>query len=231
MGSLLDKIKISQKVFGADIVDYYRSNTLFMYEKYRKSDDMCKSIPVQDIQPGGFYFIQYLDDSNWMRWSPIFCCDYRKFSNMIVILGLNFNFIPLEIRSTIFDKFISEKDFEKNSFLEVNFKGMYAELLKYGFEYAVVEYNVAQIKLVNIINLELLPRFLYSSFPKNKYDPKALYHIWKTKLETREKRHAEMITSVLSEFYEVDTELTDKYDALKEHIDRLQKSYEKYGTP
>lgn len=231
MGHLLDRIKISQKAFGHDIVEYYTNNTLFMYDKYQKSDDMCKSIPVQDIFPGGFYFIQYLDDSNWMRWSPIFCCDYRKFSNMIVILGVNFNFIPLEIRSTIFDKFITEKDFEKNSLLEVNFKGMYAELLKYGFEYSVVEYNVPQIKFAHRINLELLPRFLYSSFPKNKYDPRKLYQMWGKKLETREQRHSEIITSVLSDFYEVDKEISDKYTALKDHIDRLQKSYMKYGKP
>jgi len=150
---------------------------------------------------------------------------------MIIVLGVNFNFIPLELRSRIFDKFITEKNFEKNEFIEVNFKGMYSELLKYGFEYAIQEYNVAQIKIVHKISLELLPRFLYSSHPKNTYDPKKLLEIWETKLETKEQRHKEIITSVLKDFYEVRDEINEKYDALRGHIERLRDSYEKYGKP
>jgi hypothetical protein len=229
MSSLKERVKLSRLVFGTDIVDYYRNNTLYMYDKYSKTDDDCKAIAKEDIQIGGFYHLHYLDDSNWMRWSPIFCCDYRKFSNMIVILGVNFNFIPLELRDDIFDKFITEKNFAANDVLEVNFKGMYTELLKYGFEYSIQEYNVAQIKLVHRISLELLPRFLYSSYPKNTYDPKKLLEIWETKLETKDQRHKEIITSILSDFYKVREEISEKYDALRGHIERLRTSYEKYG--
>ena len=150
---------------------------------------------------------------------------------MIIVLGVNFNFIPLELRSRIFDKFITEKNFEKNEFIEVNFKGMYSELLKYGFEYAIQEYNVAQIKQIHHISLELLPRFLYSSYPKNTYDPKKLMEIWQTKLETKEERHQEMTKAVLSEFYDVKNDMSEKYDVMKDHIDRLQKSLTKYGKP
>jgi len=231
MGSLLDRVKLSQLVHGTDLVDFYRNNTLFMYDKYSKSEEDCKAISKSDIRDGGFYFIQYMDDSNWMKWSPIFCCDYRKFSNMIVILGVNFNFIPLEIRSSVFDKFITEKDFEKNNFLEVNFQGMYTELLRYGFEYSIQEYNVAQIKLVHKISLDLLPRFLYSSHPKNTYDPKKLVQIWQTKLDTKAQRHQEMITSILKDFYDVNNDISEQYDALRDHITRLQTSYKKYGKP
>jgi len=229
MSSLKERVKLSRLVFGTDIVDYYRNNTLYMYDKYSKTDDDCKAIAKEDIQIGGFYHLHYLDDSNWMRWSPIFCCDYRKFSNMIVILGVNFNFIPLELRDDIFDKFITEKNFAANDVLEVNFRGMYTELLKYGFEYSIQEYNVAQIQLVHRISLELLPRFLYSSYPKNTYDPKKLLEIWETKLETRDQRHKEIITSILSDFYKVREEISEKYDALRGHIERLRTSYEKYG--
>lgn len=231
MGSLKERVKLSRLVFGTDIVDYYRNNTVFMYEKYSKTDEDCKAIAKEDIQVGGFYHLHYLDDSNWMRWSPIFCCDYRKFSNMIIILGVNFNFIPLELRDSIFDKFITEKNFESNDIIEVNFTGMYAELLKYGFDYSIQEYNVAQIQLVHRISLELLPRFLYSSYPKNTYDPKKLLEIWETKLETKEQRHKEIITSILSDFYKVRDEISDKYDALGGHIERIRSSYEKYGRP
>ena len=148
---------------------------------------------------------------------------------MIIILGVNFNFIPLELRSSIFDKFITEDNFEDNDVLEVNFKGMYYELLKYGFDYSIQEYNVAQIKIVRQINLEILPRFLYSSHPKNTYDPKKLMEIWETKLASKEERHREIISSILSDFYDISKDISNQYQALKEHISRLQDSYEKYG--
>jgi hypothetical protein len=228
MGALQERIELNQKVFGTDIVDFYKNNTLFMYEKYSKTDEMCEAIDISDIYIGNFYFLHYHDQSNWMKYSPIFCVDYRKVKDMIIILGLNLNFIPIEIRGTIFDKFISEQDFEKNSTLKADFTGVYTELLKYGFEYSIVEYNAIQISLVHRINLELLPRFLYSSHPKNKYDPKKLIEIWTTKLETREKRHQEMVVSILSEFYDVSSEISNKYDLLVNHIKRLQNSYNNF---
>ncbi len=231
MGALLERVKLSQLVFGKDIVDFYTKNTTFMYNKYQNSSDDCKAIAKEDIQVGGFYFLQYMDDSNWMKWSPIFCCDYRKLSNMIVILGVNFNFIPLELRAKIFDKYIKEDNFKGNDILDVNFQGMYSALLSYGFEYAIQEYNVAQIKIIHRIDLELLPRFLFSSYPKNTYDPKKLMQIWDAKLDAREDRHKEIITSTLSDFYDVKNEISGKYDVLRDHISRIQASYEKYGKP
>ena len=231
MGALEEKRKLSQIVHGRDLVDYYKNNTNFMYFKYAESDSDCESINKVDIRTGGFYFLHYLDDSNWMKYSPIFCCDWRKFGNMIVILGVNFNFIPLELRTRIFDKFIKEEDFEKNSFLEVDFKGMYTELLKYGFEYSIQEYNVAQIKLVHRISLELLPRFLNSSHPKNTYDPVKFMEILETKLSTKEQRHKEIISSVLKDFYDVNKDISEGYKELGNHISRLRKSYQKYGKP
>jgi hypothetical protein len=229
MGLLDEKVKLSKLVHSTDIVDYYQKNTLFMYNKYQSSDEECSAINKSDIVVGGFYFFHYNDDSNWMRWSPVFCCDSRKFKNMIVVLAVNFNFIPLELRSSIFDKFISEKDFENNSFLKVDFSGMYSELIRYGFEYAIQEYNVSQIELVHRIDMNLLPRFLFSSYPKNVYDPNKLMEIWQTKLETKAERHKEIITSVLKDFYDLNKDLTETYEALGSHIKRVRKSYQKYG--
>lgn len=228
MGALQERIDLNQKVFGTDIVDFYKNNTLFMYEKYSKSDDMCESVSISDISVGNFYFLHYHDPSNWMKYSPIFTVETKQLKDMKIVMSLNFNFIPIEIRGRIFDKFISEKMFENDSKLEVDFKGIYTELLKYGFEYSLVEYNAIQISLVHKINLELLPRFLYSSHPKNKYDPKKLMEIWTTKLKTREKRHQELITSNLMDFYEAESLINDKYDALFGHIQRLQSSFNKF---
>ena len=49
MGALQERIDLNQMVFGTDIVDFYKNNTLFMYEKYSKSDDMCEAISITFI--------------------------------------------------------------------------------------------------------------------------------------------------------------------------------------
>jgi len=229
MGVLQENTKLQMKVFGGNIVDFYKNNSIYMYEKYLGSDSECKSINISDINPGGFYHFHYLDDSNWMKWSPVFVADYRKLDRLTIILAVNFNFIPLEIRTLIFDKFIIDKDIQENRFLPVDFKGMYTELLRLGFEYAIVEYNAEQLKLVHRISLEILPRFLYSQYPKNKYDPNKLMEIWKAKLEGKEQRHKEMTLLMLDEMYKVSKEINDKYDALGDHIERVRKSLKKFG--
>jgi hypothetical protein len=229
MGDLLEHVKLSNLVNGNGIVDNYKNNSLYFYNKYQKSDKEVTSMPVGKMQMGGFYHLHYRDDSNWMKYSPIFTADFKKFGDMIIIMGVNFNFIPLEVRVSIFDKFIKEEDFERNSLLPVTYEGVYRELLKYGFEYALVEYNLAQVELVHKITMEVLPRFLYSGHPKNKYDPKKLYEIWSTKIKTRRERDQEMSKSLIKDFYQASDEILENYTVLKDHIQRIQRSVEKYG--
>ena len=78
MGSLQNRVDLNMKVYGKDIVDFYKNNSIFMVDKYTKSDDMCTSLSIRDIVPGRFYFFHYEDPSNWMRYSPVFVVDYRK---------------------------------------------------------------------------------------------------------------------------------------------------------
>lgn len=230
MGALLDRVILNQKVFGTDLVDFFKKNTEFMAQKYTKSDDMCSAVGKESITPGRFYFFQYSlksktsDVSNWMKWSPVFAIDWKQDNMSKIVYCINFNFIPIEIRCQIFDQFISEKMFEKNSVLDVDFMGIYSELLNYGFEYSIWEYNAIQIDQVHQINLELLPRFLNSTHPKNKYDPNNLMDIWRAKLPTRKKRHQEMLSSTLRDFLDVNSIISGKYDVLSGHIERLQKS-------
>jgi hypothetical protein len=230
MAILKDKVKLELLVNGNGPADNFKNNSLFFYDKYSKSDKDVMNIPVGKMQIGGFYFLQYEDDSNWMKWSPIFTIDFKKFSNMIVIFGVNFNFIPLEFRVGIFDKYINDLDFEKDNLLKVSYKGVYEELRKYGFEYAINEYNMSQIKYVHKISMNMVPRFLYSQFPKNKYDPNGLMKIWTAKIDKRDQRHKEMTSAIISDFYKMDNEISEKYVVLNDHINRLQKSIQKYGS-
>lgn len=229
MGELIERIKLNALVYGDGVIENFKNNSLYFYDKYSKSDEEVKSIPVGSMQLGGFYHLHYMDDSNWMKYSPIFTVDFKKFENLIIIIGLNMNFIPIEVRASIFDKFIKVDDFNKDSLLSVDFNGVYNELMRYGFEYSLVEYNASQIKLVHKINMNSVPRFLYSGHPKNKYDPKKLYEIWSTKIKDKSKRDAEISSMLIKDFYTASDEIMDNYKLLKGHIERVRKSFEKYG--
>jgi hypothetical protein len=230
MGILVDKIGLRLLVHGDGVVDNFKNNSEFFVQKYRKSDADVRAIDVRNIYPGGFYHFHYLDDSNWMRWSPVFVINYKILSGQTIVFAVNFNFIPLEVRAYLFDKFIQEDDFEKNRLLKVDYEGVYRELRKFGFEYALVEYNAAQIKLVHKISMNMVPRFLISGHPENKYDPKKLFQIWKVKLKDKDKRNKEIMSATMDEFYDAKGEISEKYIVLKNHIQRIQANQKKYGS-
>lgn len=229
MGELIERVKLNLLTNGTDIYDNFKNNSLYFYEKYTKSDKDVQNINIRDIYPGGFYFFHYKDDSNWMKYAPVFITDFKKFEDKIILFAVNFNFIPIEIRTQIFDPYITQADFDKNNFLKVDFEGMYKALIRFGFEYALMEFNAAQLVLVHRISLDSLPRFLYSQHPINKYDPKKLIQIWQSKLDRRDARHKEIISSILSEFYDVNVDISQKYTEMGDHIKRLRLSMSKYG--
>lgn len=233
MGFLRDVIKQES---GGDVTDnsylvhYFKDNVSYMYNLYTKPDGkLVDPIIISKIVNGYFYFLTYRDESNWMQYSPIFFCDWKKFDNKIIGYGVNFNFIPIEIRVAIFDTYI--KNFEDpNIFSSITFEKMYKMLLKYGYEYALVEYDLARIVSIFKIDITILPNFLCSTYPSIKYDPINLYNIWKKKLETREMRHQEIIQMYSDDFLsEYIGDITEKYDQLSNHIKRLKRNNDKYG--
>jgi hypothetical protein len=229
MADLLERIKLNNLVYGKDIFDNFKNNSLYFYDKYQKSDDLVKSIPFGKITFGSFYFFHYQDESNWMKYAPVFTVEFKKFNNLIVIIALNLNFIPLEVRSLIFDPFILPEDFEKDRDLKVDYEGIYNELKKYGYEWALMEFNLSQMVSVHRINMSQVPRFLYSQHPINKYDPKKLWEIWKAKLSKRKERDQELSKVVLDEFYDLSKDITDNFDQLKGKIQRIQRNLQKFG--
>jgi hypothetical protein len=229
MGELLERVDLSKLVYGNGLVENFKNNSLFFYDKYRGSEELIRNVRVGDIRMGRFYFLHYRDDSNWMRYSPIFTVSVKKFDNLIILLAVNFNFIPLQIRITVFDKFIKKENFDKNISLEVDYEGVYKELLQWGFEYSIVEYNLAQINSVHSIDMSMLPRFLLSQHPKNIYDPLKLYEIWKAKLYEHGERHQEMTNLIMKDLFDIKDDLKDEYSMLKDHISRVKRSYQKYG--
>lgn len=230
MGELIDRTKIRLLVDGNGLVENFKNNSLDFYNRYQKSTNEVKSIDISSIIPGMFYHFHYLDESNWMMWSPVFVTNYKKVSNKIIIFAVNFNFIPLEIRIYLFDKYMTKENFEKNIPLAVDYDGMYSELMKYGFEYSLVEYNAAQIKFVHRIEMKMVPKFLISAHPKNKYDPNKLFEIWKAKIKDKEKRNQEIMKATIDDFFDVKGQINEKYIFLKDHISRIQNNLKKYGN-
>ena len=94
MGELIERSKLSMLVNGDGLPDFFKNNSLFFYEKYTKSDNEVTSINVKQIYKGGFYFLHYKDDSNWMKYAPVFVTEFKNYSNTIILFCVNFNFIP-----------------------------------------------------------------------------------------------------------------------------------------
>lgn len=220
MGILADKIKDDSN---GSISEYFKTNSYNLYKKYQNPDDTVQNISISDITNGGFYLLFYLDESNWMRYSPVFVCEIRY----NIFFSMNFNFIPLEIREQFFDKYIINLE-ENDQLSEIKFERCYKELIRYGFEYAIVEYDIKKIKAVLKIDISILPEFLYSSYPAVKYDPNKLYDIWSKKLKDREQRHQELIKTIVSNFYETKESLISEMTVLKNHFTRLKRNQEKF---
>ncbi len=72
MGILQERVKLSLLVNGNGIAENYKNNCLHLIDRITKSDQDYTAIDVKDIKSGYFYFIQYKDSSNWMKWSPVF---------------------------------------------------------------------------------------------------------------------------------------------------------------
>ena len=225
---LIDRIGLRMLVDGDGLADNYKNNTLYFYNKYKNSDDLVTAIGLKDIKKGYFYHIEYKDNSNWMQKSPVFLADYKLLEDRYILLAVNFNFIPLEIRPMIFNDFMTDDNFEKNIALKCSYQGVYNQLVKLDCEYSLVEYDTSLIKYIYRINMSIVPRFLISGDPTNKYDPEKLYNIRAIKCKTKMQRDSEIKSSVLNDFFNVDEELSSSYTILKKHIQRIIANQKKF---
>lgn len=223
MGELIERVKLAKLVWSD-----YQKNSDYFAKKYQKSDDEVTSISLSNLEMGNFYFFHYKDSSNWMKYSPIFAVSHKKIQNIIVLYAINLNFIPIDVRAEFFDKFMDERTFEKNTPLRVDLKGVYDELREIGFEYALMEFILNNVVFSHKIHMESVPRFLFSGHPLNKYDPKKLYDIQVAKSKDRNKRHEEMNKLMMSDFIEIDSEISDSFDVLKDHIKRVRDNIKKF---
>jgi hypothetical protein len=231
MGVLKKEI---EKLSKNGVPEFFKENSLNFYNLYKSPDnDVVTSIPMSRITQGGIYFLYYKDNSNWMQLSPILCLETK---DKRIVFGVNLNFLPLDIRLTLFDDLVRNLDKNNNNangqppFNGINFEMIYKKLIRLGFEYSIVEYEIGRIVKVFEISYISLPTWLYSQHPVNKYDPIKLYDIWEKKLKNRPERHKEMITKIVTDFYDIKDELIEESSALKGHFKRLKANEKKFGN-
>lgn len=219
MGILADKVDEEIKNEAKDNRNiYYNQNVKELYEeKYNQ----LKSISTAKMTIGRFYFIVNNDSNGWMKYCPIMLIDYKQFKDYNIGYTINFNFIPIEIRIAMFDTILSNFT-DENQFQVMNFKLAYSLLLKYGYEYAIMEFNLRNILEVREIPINKLSKFLYSSPPFIKYDPNKLYDIWVKKLATKPQRHQQMTKANIETFFDKTKELNEEFSLLKNRIKRIQ---------
>ena len=210
----------------------FKENSINIYNLLSKPEkEKVEYIPITKLKSGGVYFIFYKDESNWMRFSPVLCCELK---DKRLMFGVNLNFLPLEIRANLFDYLIKTlnknngEPITKSPFNNITFDGIYKRLIRLGFEYALVEYNFERVERIAKIDFSILPDFLMSAHPKNIYDPSKLYQIWESKLKNRPERHNELITKLVSDFYDVTDQLVESSVSLKGHFQRLKRNQEKF---
>jgi len=232
MGKLRDIINLEKK---QDSVKYFKDNSMFFLKQWQTPTQVDAVSPTKMFN-GQFYFYLYLDESNWMKFSPLFFIDMKIFDNRTIYYGINMNFLPLEVRIIFFDHFINNLDDDRQLMNKVSFKDAYNSLLAPsfkpaipGWEYSLVEYDARRIISAYKIPISLWHKFIYSQHPKNIYDPNKLYEIWVKKLETKQERHQAIITQLASDYFDAKIEINEENNILKNHIMRLQRNDRKYG--
>lgn len=217
MSKFIDNYNTSLTLHGDGLVDNYRNNTMFFYNQYMKSSNDILSIKMEQMHIGYFYFIHYrIDDKKtFIQYSPILVVDFRKVNDLVIVFAINFNIIPLDMRHHIVDDLVDDNIINSNYRINITYELAYKILLKYGFEYAIVEYNPLDIVKVHKISTNILPRFICSGHPKVYYDHRKLYNIWKNALKTREKRYNENKNKLVSELEFVKNQMNSGYDKLK----------------
>ena len=232
MGHLNELVKLNVLVRGTDELDAYIKNTKYFTSRYQtqSSDKDILNVVRSKIVPGQFYFFEYLHDSNWFRYSPVFVIDYKVSNGLTILRCINMNFLPLKFRVALFDPYLREHDFENYNFvLKTKYDVVEKELLKFRYNFALKMYNVGQIIRAYRISINFLPIFLYSGHVDAKYDPGQLKQIWDSQNKVAEQREKEMMSATMDDYTDLTKDISGKFDVLKNDVMTFRNSLRKYG--
>lgn len=127
-----------------------------------------KSIPLNKIQTGRFYLINYYYNGNKV-FCPIFTVDYRVSEhNKHNLYAINLDYLPFDYKmiffnklynnaQTIFETNADAPDVMKEMNIPVNFEIMYKALEKNGgYNFAITAFDINKIKECYIVSTNLM---------------------------------------------------------------------------
>lgn len=219
MDIIKDKIKLLYQEKGSSVYNYCAD--FIKHEINNNRSENILATTIDSIVKGSFYFILYDlngKSSKMEQYNPILAVDFVNRS----LYGLSLNFIPVNIRVTLFNKIYSKLDtLKKNADLDIenqqplpntNYNTIYNILKSIGFEYAIRTFDLSLINKVYQISTNILPEFIAMNTQTfTGVDEGKLVDIWLKKINEQEQREQELMKELLSDFTKIEAEI-DKYN-------------------
>jgi hypothetical protein len=149
-----------------DSLVYACNKEVFLLRK--NQTEWFQSLPLNKIQPGRFYLINYNFNDNRL-YCPVFVIDYRvSKNNKHNIYAINLDYLPFDYKKIYFNELynLAEPIFIKNAdaqnvlseaSIPVNFENIYKSLEKNGgYNYAISAFDVTKITECYLVSTNLM---------------------------------------------------------------------------
>jgi hypothetical protein len=215
------------------ISNYTIESTKWLKKSLLNPNKKIHQITPDKLQIGKLYFMKYdlqkINKSTKMeQFVPFILVDHKPGIDKKVFWILNLNFLPHNIKIAFFSSFLSQYEnlLEQNSkkdnvltelpFPNINYKRMWNELIKFGFEYAIREIRVELINDIFIISSDYVDYMTtLNTQILTGVDEAKLNEIWITKLKNEPfEDRVEELKTIKNNYYEIINELQEKFKNL-----------------
>lgn len=223
-----------------NIPNYTVNSINWLKTSLNKPNNKFMGIDPGKMKIGSFYFMRYdlqkINKSTKMeQFVPFMLVDYKPSIDKKVFWILNLNFFPTNIKlaffSSFLDKFtnILEDNEKKKDVLQespipnINYKNMWNELIKFGFEYSVREIRIELINQLFVVSTDNL-KYLTTMNTQllTGVDDGKLNQIWITKLKNEPfQDRVEELRTIKNNYYAILEELDSKFKNLNKELDGL----------
>lgn len=150
-----------------DMTSLVDACTKELFTMRSKQSQQFKRIPLNKIQIGRFYLINYNFNGSKL-FCPIMSIDYRVSNNKHILYAINLDYLPFDYKKIFFNKMSNnfEQMFSGNADTEdvlnedslpINFEGIYNALKDNGnFHYAISAFDILKIEECTMVSTNLL---------------------------------------------------------------------------
>lgn len=238
--------EIIQEQFKKEGNSMYSNNTDIILDYLNNhKEKQVQSININEIEKGKFCFL-FFDlqgkTSKLEKFNTLLPLDWVDMDGTRYLYALSINFMPVAIRVVFFNSLFNQsiKTFDdiddkmpnKQDVLNgISLGSIYKALKSIGFEWAIRRFDIRYINKVNIINWNVIHKFISMSTAKlTGVDDNKLIDIWKSKLDKQEVRQKEFMSKLLGDYKEMEKELGLGFQSLTEAEDNLYKSLSFYKS-